>query len=192
MPKVPVISIIDDDVSVRIAISRLVRSLGYLAHAFASADEFLKSQHVNDTWCVIADVQMPGMTGIELQEAYCTPRVSSVPIIFITAFPEESIRARALKDGAVGFLSKPFDGTKLIECIDSALARCGRPIARAVISSDCWHRTAARALRSQPNKLAWNSATTLPAGPWPRHTKVYPAKTKSILRSTCVGMSSTA
>ena len=65
--KVPVISIIDDDASVRIATSRLVRSLGYLAHAFASADDFLKSQHVNDTWCVIADVQMPGMTGIELQ-----------------------------------------------------------------------------------------------------------------------------
>ena len=124
MPKVPVISIIDDDVSVRIAISRLVRSLGYLAHAFASADDFLKSQHVHDTWCVIADVQMPGMTGIEMQELLKV-QGRSLPIIFVTAFPEENIRARALKEGAIDFLSKPFDGTKLIECIDSALARCG-------------------------------------------------------------------
>jgi FixJ family two-component response regulator len=122
LPKVPVISIIDDDASVRIAIGRLVRSLGYLAHAFASADDFLNSQHANDTWCVIADVQMPGMTGIELQ-SLLRDQGSSVPIVFITAFPEESIRARAFKDGATGFLSKPFDGTKLIECIDSALAR---------------------------------------------------------------------
>jgi len=122
LPTVPVISIIDDDVSVRIAISRLVRSLGYLPHAFVSADDFLKSQHINDTSCVIADVQMPGMTGIELQ-SFLRAQGSSVPIIFITAFPEESTRAQALKGGAVGFLSKPFDGTKLIECIDSALAR---------------------------------------------------------------------
>ena len=120
------ISIIDDDVSVRVATSRLVRSLGYLAHAFASADDFLKSQHVNDTWCVIADVQMPGITGIELQ-SILHDLGCSVPIIFITAFPEESIRARALEAGAVDFLSKPFDGTKLIECIDSALKRSGLP-----------------------------------------------------------------
>jgi FixJ family two-component response regulator len=125
LPKVPVISIIDDDISVRLAISRLVRTLGYAAHAYASADEFLKSQRVNDTWCVIADVQMPGMTGIELQEALKV-QGHSLPIIFITAFPEETIRARALKDGAVCFLSKPFDGTVLIDCIDGALARCGR------------------------------------------------------------------
>jgi FixJ family two-component response regulator len=125
LPEVPAISIIDDDISVRIAISRLVRSLGYAARAYASADEFLKSQHVDDTWCVIADVQMPGMTGIELQEALKV-QGHSLPIIFVTAFPEETIRARALKDGAVCFLSKPFDGSVLIDCIDSALARCGR------------------------------------------------------------------
>ena len=124
LPRFPVISIIDDDVSVRAAISRLVRSLGYIAHAFASADDFLKSQHVNDTWCVIADVQMPGMTGIEMQELLKV-QGRCLPIIFITAFPEENIRARALKEGAVDFLSKPFDGTKLIECINSALAQCG-------------------------------------------------------------------
>ena len=124
MPKVPVVSIIDDDVSVRVAICRLVRSLGYTAHAFASADEFLKSQDMNDTSCVIADVQMPGMTGIELQQQL-RDQGRSLPVIFITAFPEEHLRARAMKGGAVCFLSKPFDGTVLVECIDSALRQSG-------------------------------------------------------------------
>ena len=122
MPQVPLISIIDDDASVRVATNRLVRSLGYAAHTFASADGFLQSPHVNDTACVIADVQMPGMSGIELQ-SFLIAQGRSVPMIFITAFPEESIRSRALKAGAVGFLSKPFDGTLLIECIDIALKR---------------------------------------------------------------------
>ena len=120
MPPVPLISIIDDDASVRVATNRLVRSLGYVAHTFASADGFLQSPHVNDAACVIADVQMPGMSGIELQ-SHLIAQGRSVPMILITAFPEESIRSRALKAGAVGFLSKPFDGTILIECIDIAL-----------------------------------------------------------------------
>ena len=122
MPQVPLISIIDDDASVRVATNRLVRSLGYVAHTFASADGFLQSPHVNDTACVIADVQMPGMSGIELQ-SHLIAQGRSVPIIFITAFPEESIRSRALKAGAICFLSKPFDGTILIECIDIALKK---------------------------------------------------------------------
>ena len=122
MPQVPLISIIDDDASVRVATNRLVRSLGYVAHTFASADGFLQSPHVNDTACVIADVQMPGMSGIELQ-SHLIAQGRSVPMIFITAFPEESIRSRALKAGAVCFLSKPFDGTILIEGIDIALKR---------------------------------------------------------------------
>ena len=122
MPRVPLISIIDDDASVRVATNRLVRSFGYAAHTFASADGFLQSPHVNETACVIADVQMPGMSGIELQ-SHLIAKGCSVPIIFITAFPEESIRSRALKAGAVCFLSKPFDGTILIELIDIALKR---------------------------------------------------------------------
>lgn len=130
MPEIPVISIIDDDASVRVATSRLVRSLGYLAHTFASADDFLKSQDMNDTWCVIADVQMPGITGIELQ-SLLHAQGRSVPIIFITAFPEESIRARALKAGAVAFLSKPFDGPILIESIDCALKQRGGELRKA-------------------------------------------------------------
>jgi FixJ family two-component response regulator len=122
--RVPVISIIDDDVSVRIAVSRLVRSLGYLAHAYASADEFLNSRHAGDSSCVIADVQMPGTTGVELQKVL-NEQEPSLPIIFITAFPEDSIRAQALKAGAVDLLSKPFNGTKLIECIERALNGAG-------------------------------------------------------------------
>lgn len=125
MPEIPVVSIIDDDMSVRVATSRLVRSHGYRALAFASAEDFLKSKHLDDTWCVIADVQMPGTTGIELQRLL-RAHGRSLPMIFITAFPEENIRARALEGGAVGFLSKPFEGEKLIECVDNALRMCGR------------------------------------------------------------------
>jgi FixJ family two-component response regulator len=120
LSQVPVISIIDDDGSVRVATNRLVRSLVYTAPTFASADDFLKSSHVNDSSCVIVDVQMPGMFGIELQEMLIT-KGYAVPIIFLTAFPEENVRARAMKAGAVCFLSKPFDGPVLIECIDTAL-----------------------------------------------------------------------
>ena len=122
MSRVPSISIIDDDASVRVATSRLVRSLGYAAHTFESADGFLQSPRVNDTTCVITDVQMPGMSGIELQNLLIA-QGRSVPMIFITAFPEESIRSRALNAGAVCFLSKPFDVAILIEWIDIALKK---------------------------------------------------------------------
>jgi FixJ family two-component response regulator len=115
-----VISIIDDDASVRLATNRLVRSLGYITHAFASADEFLRSPQVNATSCVIADIHMPGMDGVQLQR-HLRAQGSRLPIIFITAFPDESIRARALEGGAVCFLAKPFDATTLIKCLDVAL-----------------------------------------------------------------------
>jgi FixJ family two-component response regulator len=124
LARVPVISIIDDDASVRVATNRLVRSLGYVAHTFASAKEFLQSPCMSDTWCVIADVQMPGMSGVELQ-SLLNQQGRYMPMIFITAFPEESVRTRALEAGAIGFLSKPFDGQVLIECIDSALKKSG-------------------------------------------------------------------
>ena len=120
MSNIPVISIIDDDESVRAATNRLVRSLGFIALTFASADEFLRSPRLHDTSCVIADVQMPGMSGIELQSILIATG-KNMPIIFITAFPDEGIRARALKAGAIGFLRKPFEGSTLIQCIDDAL-----------------------------------------------------------------------
>jgi FixJ family two-component response regulator len=121
LPKRPVISIIDDDASVRTATNNLVRSHGYSAHTFASAEDFLQSARLHDTSCVIADVQMPIMTGVELL-TLLRAQGHGVPFIFITAFPEESVRARALKAGAICFLAKPFDGPTLISCLNAALA----------------------------------------------------------------------
>ena len=122
VPHVPVISVVDDDASVRAATARLLKSLGFTAHAFASANEFLQSPRLRDTSCLIADVQMPGMSGVQLQE-YLIAQGHSTPIIFITAFPEDSIREQAMNAGAICFLSKPFDGARLIECVDRALKR---------------------------------------------------------------------
>jgi FixJ family two-component response regulator len=119
--QVPVVSIIDDDESVRAATQCLVRSMGYAARTFASAEEFLRSPYVSETSCVIADVQMPTMSGLELQSRLRADG-NDTPIIFITAFPEEKLRTRALEGGAVGFLSKPFDGQVLIDCLTTALA----------------------------------------------------------------------
>jgi FixJ family two-component response regulator len=114
------ISIVDDDRSVREAAKALIRSLGYRAATFASAEEFLESDHLHDTACLITDVQMPGMSGVDLQchlaaNGYC------MPVILVTAYPEESVRARALDAGAFGFLSKPFSEESLIACLDRAL-----------------------------------------------------------------------
>jgi FixJ family two-component response regulator len=120
LPDVPVIAIIDDDESVRVATRRLVRSLGFIGHAFASAGEFLLSPRVNDSSCIIADVQMPKITGVELQ-GLLRAQGNLTPIILVTAFPDERIRAQALEAGAIGFLSKPFDGTALMKCLGAAL-----------------------------------------------------------------------
>ena len=124
MSSVPVISIIDDDASVRAATDNLLRSLGYTVYTFFSAEEFLRSAHFNDTSCVIADVQMPTMSGVDLQARLLT-QGHRVPFIFITAFPEETIRARALTAGAIGFLTKPFDKLALVKCLDAALESRG-------------------------------------------------------------------
>ncbi|MEP9379369.1 response regulator [Aquabacter sp. CN5-332] len=118
--KSPMITIVDDDEAVRTAIGSLVRSLGFRASTFASADAFLHSERVHDTSCLITDIQMPGLSGIELQ-ARLRAESNAVPIIFITAFPEERIRRQVMAAGAVGFLSKPFDGGAIIDCIERAL-----------------------------------------------------------------------
>jgi FixJ family two-component response regulator len=118
--KVPVISIVDDDESVREATTGLVRSFGYVAATFASAEEFLQSDRVRDTSCLISDVQMSGLSGVELQDRL-NAAGHRVPIIFITAFPEERIRSRVLKAGAYGFLGKPFSDDSLFACLDAAL-----------------------------------------------------------------------
>jgi FixJ family two-component response regulator len=116
----PVISIIDDDPSVRKATDGLVRSLGYRSLTFASAEDFLESDHISDTSCVITDVQMPGLSGVELQTVLIA-RGARLPMIFITAFPEDRIRRCVLEAGAVGFLSKPFEEAVLIEHLETAL-----------------------------------------------------------------------
>jgi len=116
----PVISIVDDNGSVRGATCNLVRSLGYIVHAFASAEEFLGSPHLKDTSCVIADVQMPAMNGFELQ-AHLLAKGYRVPFIFISAFSVDNARVRALKEEATCFLAKPFAGEALIDCLDAAL-----------------------------------------------------------------------
>lgn len=120
MSSPPMITIIDDDESVRIATESLVRSLGFSARTFASAEDFLNSTLVGETACVITDVQMPGMSGVELQ-SHLRSKGDATPLIFITAFPEERIRRQVDAAGAVGFLAKPFDGHAMVECIDRAL-----------------------------------------------------------------------
>ena len=117
-----VISVIDDDASVRAATNNLLSSHGYMVRTFASAEDFLRSAHQDDSSCVVADVQMPGMSGLDLLNHVRT-RGNDVPFIFITAFPDESVRARALKVGAICFLAKPFAGPVLIGCIETALNR---------------------------------------------------------------------
>jgi FixJ family two-component response regulator len=116
----PVIAIVDDDEAVRLALRSLVRSLGYVSNVFASAEEFLESSYLNNTSCLISDVQMPGMNGIELQSRL--KRLDCrTPVIFVTAFPDERIRTRALEAGAIGFMEKPFEGRAMIRLIETAL-----------------------------------------------------------------------
>jgi len=120
LPDTDVISIVDDDESVREATKGLVRSLGFEAATFASAEEYLQSGNVRNTSCLIADVQMPGMTGVDLQD-HLIARGHRTPVVFITAYPEQQTRDRALKAGAVGFLKKPFSDEQLIACLSDAL-----------------------------------------------------------------------
>jgi FixJ family two-component response regulator len=116
----PVISVVDDDESMREAVRGLMKSLGYTAQAFASAEEFLSSRQIPRTSCLIADVQMPGMTGLELYR-HLVASGKTIPTILITAYPDDSVRKRALRDGVVGYLSKPFDENDLLACIRSSL-----------------------------------------------------------------------
>ena len=120
MSKLSVISVVDDDASVRVAMNNLLRARGHVVHTFGSAEEFLGSAQLNDTSCVISDVQMAAMNGLELL-ANMRMRGYAVPFIVITAFPDESVRARALKAGATCILTKPLAPATLIACLDAAL-----------------------------------------------------------------------
>ena len=121
MPKAkPLISVVDDDEAMREAVKGLMKSLGYRVEAAASAEEFLGSRHVRRTSCLIADVQMPGITGFELYQRLSASG-KPIPTILITAYPDDSVRERALAAGVIGYLSKPFDENDLLACIRSAL-----------------------------------------------------------------------
>jgi FixJ family two-component response regulator len=114
------ISIVDDDTVVREATSNLIRSHGFAAANFTSAEDFLQSDAVDDTACLILDVQLPGLSGIELQKRL-RAQGRRTPVIFVTAFPEARLKARAIAGGAVAFLDKPYDAQDLIDCVGAAL-----------------------------------------------------------------------
>ena len=118
----PTISIVDDDVLVREAIRRLIKSVGMNARAYASAEDFLSSNHAQETSCLILDVQMPGMSGLELQQQLVGSG-NQIPIIFISAHSDSQIREQALGAGAVAFLFKPFSEEALVDAVQAALGR---------------------------------------------------------------------
>ena len=131
MSKVPWISIVDDDALARDGTRELVESLGYQTTTFESAEDFLKSSMVPDTACLITDLQMPGLSGLELQDALRSQGYHT-PVILITAFSNEKHRTRALDNGAVGFLSKPFDEASLIKCLTAAITAFGQAVKRFI------------------------------------------------------------
>ena len=114
------IAIVDDDDSVREAATNLFRSMGFSAVAFASADQFLRSDACATASCLVLDVQMPGMDGLRLQRHLATAG-RQIPIVFITAYPDERVRTQALASGAVCFLTKPFSEEELLDGLQSAL-----------------------------------------------------------------------
>jgi len=116
------ISIVDDDEAVRAATGRLMRSLGYFVEVFASAAEFLASPGLQKTKCLIADIHMPAMTGVQLYQKLKETGLA-IPTILITAYPDNVVRARALNDGVMCYLHKPFDDEELIGCVRTALER---------------------------------------------------------------------
>jgi len=123
----PLVSIVDDDASVREALPDLLEDLGFDVRAFSSASEFLASDVVDHTDCLLLDVAMPGMTGPDLQTELIR-RGHRISTVFITARPDEAVRARVLENGAVAYLSKPFGDTALLDAIRAALSpRSGDP-----------------------------------------------------------------
>ena len=116
------VAIVDDDDSVRGTLKELLRAAGFLSQTFESAEDFLGSGHRQDTACLITDIRMPGMSGLELQARLNAERCK-IPTIFITAHGDEEMRFQALRAGAVEFLPKPFDDEILIESVRAALER---------------------------------------------------------------------
>ena len=117
----PLIMIVDDDESIRDALTSLLRSVGWRTEGFTSAEAFCQSGEVHTTACLLLDVQLPGISGLELQQQLRSSQ-ARIPIIFITAYGNEAMRAQALQAGAVAFFVKPFNDTALLEAIHAALA----------------------------------------------------------------------
>ena len=125
----PMIAIVDDDASLREATASLMRASGFASEAFPCANEFLKSDGLRRSSCLIADVQMPGMSGIELHDRLVQSG-NAIPTVLMTAYPDDKARARALKAGVICYLTKPFSNDELLGCIRTALELGKRKFAR--------------------------------------------------------------
>ena len=120
MPSVPLMAIVDDDDALRNSLDNLLRSVGFRVQGFASAEAFLQAQHAPETACLILDVRLPGMHGLELQRQLVAAHWG-IPIIFVTAYANDDAHERALAAGAVAFLSKPCREEDLLQAIEAAL-----------------------------------------------------------------------
>ena len=125
MSNSPLISVVEDDDSVRESLRRLIRSVGYAIQAFSTAEQFLNSDQLRQTRCLILDVKLPGMDGLELQRQLIANRFE-IPIIFITAHGDDAARVRALRNGALEYLFKPFSEEALLDAINMSLT--ARPV----------------------------------------------------------------
>jgi len=120
MPSVPLMAIVDDDDALRNSLDNLLRSVGFRVQGFASAEAFLQAQHAPETACLLLDVRLPGMNGLELQRQLVAAHWA-MPIIFVTAYADDDVRTRALAAGAVAFLYKPCREEDLLHAIEAAL-----------------------------------------------------------------------
>jgi len=171
MSKAPLISIVDDDALARDGIRELVESLGYKTATFELAEHFLRSGVIAETTCLITDMQMPGLNGLELQEALQSLG-HQTSVIVITAYPNEKHRTRALENGAVGYLSKPFDDKSLIECLSAAIKSRSSQARQessddAIVSKDlngvitAWNKAAERLFGYPAKEVVGKSITIL-------------------------------
>ncbi len=127
MADAPLIAIVDDDEFFRASMEELMQSVGYTVEAFPSASDFLASDLLDETTCLIADIHMPAMTGVELY-ARLVETGHTIPTILVTGYPDNATRARALRDGIVCYLAKPFDDNHLMNCVRKAVEG-GKPAA---------------------------------------------------------------
>jgi FixJ family two-component response regulator len=116
----PVIAVVDDDQGIRAALRSLLRSVGYQVRVFADAPAFLADAARDRPDCLVTDIQMPGMNGLDLQRAV-RARYPDLPVIVVTAFPEDAIRRQAMADGALHFLAKPFESGAILRCLAEAV-----------------------------------------------------------------------